>query len=368
MTESAWGDYLGDAGYSRGFSVATVFRAGDTLPNQSARVRRPAATNPPAMDSPQKKKGPSPLAPGQQFALRFISGKYQGGEFPLAEGVPVVVGRSSDLDMVLVEEMVSRRHARIELTGGVVQVEDLGSTNGTFVNGERVIRGALAEGDRLLIGTSILKLVILEEQKSGARSPLGTSSQGVVPAQHVTSQSGAIRMTGNLDEIPLPDLMQLFGTSKKSGTLVLNSEKLGRLHLRAGEIVHAEIADAKLAPEKAAFRMLGWNRGTFALEPEDESVTPTMQMNAQAYLMEGIRQLDELNNLLPQAPPLSARLGLQTPLKAPLQDLEQHQLEVLQATINAPDLRTALDRSPKTDLETVQDVLDLMKRGFLEAL
>ena len=55
-----------------------------------------------------------------RLALRFISGKYQGGEFPLIEGQEIVIGRSSDLDMVLVEEMVSRRHARIVLEEGVI--------------------------------------------------------------------------------------------------------------------------------------------------------------------------------------------------------------------------------------------------------
>ena len=78
-----------------------------------------------------------------RLALRFISGKYQGGEFPLIETQEIVSGRSSDLDMVLVEEMVSRRHARILMEEGVISIEDLGSTNGTFVNGEKIQRGVL---------------------------------------------------------------------------------------------------------------------------------------------------------------------------------------------------------------------------------
>ena len=45
-----------------------------------------------------------------QWALRFISGKYQGGEFPLRPNREIIIGRSSDLDMVLVEDMVSRKH------------------------------------------------------------------------------------------------------------------------------------------------------------------------------------------------------------------------------------------------------------------
>ena len=102
------------------------------------------------------------------FALRFISGKYQGGEYPLAESGELVIGRSSDLDMVLIEDMVSRKHAKITLAPGQITISDLGSTNGTFVNGEKVKRARLKEGDRILIGTSILKLVSVTRQAGTA--------------------------------------------------------------------------------------------------------------------------------------------------------------------------------------------------------
>ena len=61
--------------------------------------------------------------------------------------------------MVLVEDMVSRKHARIAMQGDQIWIEDLGSTNGTFVNGEKIKRARLKEGDRVLIGTSILKVI-----------------------------------------------------------------------------------------------------------------------------------------------------------------------------------------------------------------
>lgn len=309
-----------------------------------------------------------------QLALRFISGKYQGGEFPLADGSPVIVGRSSDLDMVLVEEMVSRKHARIELRGGVVHVEDMGSTNGTFVNGERIDRASLVEGDRLLIGTSILKLVLLEEPPSSKRSLQSVAFGKETVRQQVTPSAtgGSARMTGNLEEIPLPDLMQLFGTSRKTGTLVLHATagtskgKIGRIHLLDGLVVFASIEGGpSLPPLKAAYRMLGWMEGTFALEPHDATVSATLGLTAQAYLMEGFRQLDEFAQVSSRAPQQNQRLGLRTPLEAPLHTLEQTELEVLQACINSPDLATALDRSPKTDFETVKDVVDLIKRGYL---
>src|SRR5688572_24726834 len=97
-----------------------------------------------------------------QYALRFISGKYEGGEFPLRMEREIVIGRASDLDMVLVEDMVSRKHAKLSTTGGQVMLQDLGSTNGTFVNGEKIKKVTLKEGDRILIGTSIIKLVTVD--------------------------------------------------------------------------------------------------------------------------------------------------------------------------------------------------------------
>ena len=93
------------------------------------------------------------------FALRFISGKYQGGEYPLQEAGELVIGRSSELDMVLIEDMVSRKHAKIQMQADQIWIEDLGSTNGTFVNGARVTTARLlAPGDIVRIGQTDLQV------------------------------------------------------------------------------------------------------------------------------------------------------------------------------------------------------------------
>src|ERR1700749_2436790 len=98
-----------------------------------------------------------------RFALRFISGKYQGGEFPLRMNREIIIGRSSAVDMLLVEDIGSRPHAKISSTGGEVFIQDIGSTSGTFVNGEKIAgRALLHEGDRILVGTSIIKVVAVE--------------------------------------------------------------------------------------------------------------------------------------------------------------------------------------------------------------
>jgi hypothetical protein len=309
----------------------------------------------PTMDSQIPK-----ASPPRQLALRFISGKYQGGEFPLGIQQEIVVGRSSELDMVLVEDMVSRRHARIECTDDQIIIEDLGSTNGTFVNGEKIKRATLKEGDRVLIGTSILKVVSTdpsaparprrEEMPSGGRSAQTRS------------------MSGSIDEIPLPDLLQLFGSSKKSGVLVVRSDDdVGKIFLRKGVVTFATINDLdEVPPLKSVFRILTWTRGSFELGPPDERQMPgEVNASVQELLMEGLRQIDELNVIRDKLPDLGARLLLPHPLTPALRELSPLELDVLQLAYNHQHLATILNQSPATDLDTARAVLNLLEASYL---
>jgi two-component system nitrogen regulation response regulator NtrX len=79
-------------------------------------------------------------------------------ECPLQPGIPLVLGRSSSCDLRLEGDRVSRRHARLLLEGGQVQLEDLGSTSGTRINGRLVQKKQLAPGDLIEIGSSTLRL------------------------------------------------------------------------------------------------------------------------------------------------------------------------------------------------------------------
>ena len=73
----------------------------------------------------------------------------------ISPATPVVVGRSPDSDFVIDDRTVSRRHAAIHREGYLWILEDLGSTNGTRVNGERVRdRAALAPGDEIGFGAA----------------------------------------------------------------------------------------------------------------------------------------------------------------------------------------------------------------------
>ncbi|MES1183256.1 MAG: DUF4388 domain-containing protein [Myxococcales bacterium] len=317
----------------------------------------------------QAQPGPSEATNEPRFALRFISGKYQGGEYPLAEGQEIVIGRSSELDMVLVEEMVSRKHARIALTDGTISIEDLGSTNGTFVNGEKVQQGTLREGDRVLIGTNILK-VVAAPQDEEARANLKAMAVGRVTAKQQQGRASeeAPRMSGILEEIPLPDLLQLFGTSRKAGVLVLRSAgREGRIYLNDGRIRFAEFVGVQgVPPLKALYRMLGWQTGSFALDPPDtRTFEGGVDVSAQEVLMEGFRQQDELGQLRHRLPS-SGRLVLKLPLAHHLRELEDADLDLLETALSADGLDAFLDAVPGPDLESAQALLSLIQRGYLK--
>ncbi len=71
---------------------------------------------------------------------------------PLKPGCPITVGRSSQADLTVRDPSLSRQHARVELVGDEIWLQDLGSTNGTRVNGEPATRSRVRPGDDIVIG------------------------------------------------------------------------------------------------------------------------------------------------------------------------------------------------------------------------
>ena len=74
------------------------------------------------------------------------------GTFRLREGAIKTVGRASRADFILDVALVSRVHCRLTAGDDQLEVVDLKSTNGTFVNDKRIEKASLATGDRLRVG------------------------------------------------------------------------------------------------------------------------------------------------------------------------------------------------------------------------
>lgn len=78
---------------------------------------------------------------------------------------PLTIGRSRDADLVLNNSQISRVHCQVYFTEDEVVVEDLKSTNGTFIDGRSVRRGRLSLGSRLQLGTFVLRVEFKDTQE-----------------------------------------------------------------------------------------------------------------------------------------------------------------------------------------------------------
>jgi pSer/pThr/pTyr-binding forkhead associated (FHA) protein len=91
--------------------------------------------------------------------LRVTAGPAAGGQVAL-DGRPVTIGRAADADLVVGDPLVSRHHARLAPRSGRLVLSDLGSTNGTIVNGQAVRESVVGPGDRIQLGSTRLEIVV----------------------------------------------------------------------------------------------------------------------------------------------------------------------------------------------------------------
>jgi len=104
---------------------------------------------------------PDEVASGAGFAavLTFESGPFSGRIVALPDQM-VSIGRAPDNDVVVGDPATSGHHGRIEMRSGSFWISDLGSTNGTQVNGQPVIEKQLSDGDMIAIGQNTLRFTL----------------------------------------------------------------------------------------------------------------------------------------------------------------------------------------------------------------
>jgi len=159
--------FLGEAARQRDWALADSPRVSFATDEGLAAGEFRVAAEAVALDRPVRRRDPSERAPAPRARARAE---------PEPEGEPVLllldndqpvrtieigrrvrIGRQADNDLVVTDPGVSRHHAEVTNERGTCTLRDLGSTNGTLVNGTRVGEHALRDGDRIQIGSSVVE-------------------------------------------------------------------------------------------------------------------------------------------------------------------------------------------------------------------
>lgn len=199
---------------------------------------------------------------------------------------PLVLGRSRSCGLRLGGGDASRRHAEIVSEGGGFAVRDLGSTNGTFVNGEPVEQRALQPGDRIQIGSQTITFCeVRDSLERGEETGGGGDDKTILVERRVPSEV----FQGELAEIPAFAVLQILEMGRKTGRLRIDT--LGQLWLADGNPVHAETKDQ--VGFDAALTIVNGASGRFDFEPGDEIPDRTICASVTELLLEASRLLDE---------------------------------------------------------------------------
>jgi hypothetical protein len=134
-------------------SAVSVIRTdlfGRTVPSAGQEAQELESPPPP----PKRTKRPR----GEPRVLVVTQGSQAGQSAALADGV-ILIGRGADCQIILDDDYVSTRHARVVSGENGIYVEDMGSTNGSYVNGQRITAPTtITMSDTVRIGKTIMKL------------------------------------------------------------------------------------------------------------------------------------------------------------------------------------------------------------------
>ncbi len=138
------------------------------------------------------------------FQLTMKAGPQVGKIYPLTKG-EMIVGRDATADVVIPDAEVSRKHARLFLQGGGYVLEDLGSTNGSFVDGQRLMGPhALRAGETVMFGENI-SLSFEVVQTDADATVVGTPATLNVPSARASEPATPV-----FNAPPIPEPVQTY--------------------------------------------------------------------------------------------------------------------------------------------------------------
>ena len=187
------------------------------------------------------------------FVLSVLEGPDQGRSVAVTDGL--FVGKSEACELPLTDPKVSRRHAQITHDGAYLRLRDTGSTNGTYLNGGRVVEALLRDGDRVRLGDTLVGISVTASRES---APASTRTRfgrvlGASPAMR--------RMFARCDQVAATDIPVLVegetGTGKE-----LVAEAIHEASARAQK-PFVVLDCTTVSPQLLEASLFGHERGAF---------------------------------------------------------------------------------------------------------
>lgn len=187
--------------------------------------------------------------------LEIVEGSEAGKQLSISG--PIDIGREPSLALALDDTQASRRHARISIQNNAVVVEDLGSTNGTYVNDQPIQAPRVIQaGDRVRIGLTVLQL----------RSPQQVAARpsAVQPVPQLTAVDQAVLQPATPQELAPPPAAAIapnvpqFGVEETEPAFV-PQEALGDIEAKSDYGAVARLVDTRVKRQTnvAVFALLG---------------------------------------------------------------------------------------------------------------
>jgi FHA domain/Domain of unknown function (DUF4388) len=288
--------------------------------------------------------------------------------YDLAGFSRVGIGRHASNDIQLPSRAVSNFHAELLKEDGALVIRDLGSTNGTRVNGECVDRSPVSPGDSIRIGNHVLSLSIREP--AACPSSAGNGSDGFGPGSRgriLAPKARAADVDGALG-LPLAELLRRLCSRPEPHQALLDRDGArARLLFDRERLFHVEYGD--VVGEKALYRLFGWHHGSYEIEPlpDPASHPVTICLPLDALVVEGLDHVQELGKLVATLPPLAIPLRLKEDCPLPLTAHSPAEIEIFQAIIRHETIERVIEKSPWTDVRVARLIASLLAKGAFEA-
>ena len=296
--------------------------------------------------------------------------------FDLSHTFRVAIGRHESNELRLDSRTVSNYHAEILNENGRLLVRDLGSTNGTFVNEERVRAQRVASGDHIRIGSHVLTVqreAPINRSERLLRVPRDPDAFGPGTAGRIVSiraDSEDARKTlqvGGPHDLPLADLLKMLSANADSVLLTLTQkDEQGRVSVRKGRIVHAEYGS--VTGEKALYRLFGWRGASYEIDElaDEQSMPRSIDLPVDTLIVEGVKHASEIGMLLGMLPLLEAPLRLREDCTLSPSAYTPAELQIIQAVIRNETVAKVMETSPMTDTTVLRLIDALVRKGVFD--